>query len=139
MRAEVLLAGLVLAATAALVRVTPPVDAPPGPLTRDVLAGPLRIRLDMAAPRRGPNALQMAVYDRRTGRPVSRVADLTLELRQPAKHIGPLRFDARRIAPGRYERTGVNLAVAGTWRAALTARVSDFDEFTGETDLKVAQ
>jgi copper transport protein len=80
----------------------------------------------------------MAVFDRRTGRPVSRVSELTLALRQPEKRIGPLRFDAQRIGPGRFERSGVTLGVAGSWRAAVTARVSDFDEFTGETDLKVA-
>jgi copper transport protein len=141
MRAEVLFGVLVLAATATLVRSVPPVDAVPvsGPVVREVPAGPLRIRLELPSPRVGSNDVRVFVVDGHTGRPASRVADVSLRLSQPERRIGPLRFSARRVGPGRYDAPAITLGIPGTWRAEVTARVSEFDEFTGRADIPIGR
>ena len=137
MRAEVVFGALVLAATAMLVRGVPPVDAAPGPVVREVLTGPLRIRLEPPSARVGTSDVLMSVVDRRTGRPALQVADVKLRLRQ--RGIGPLRFTARQVGPGRYDAPAVTLGLPGTWRADVTVRVSEFDEFTGRADVPIGR
>jgi nitrogen fixation protein FixH len=48
----------------------------------------------------------------------------------PSKDVGPLRFQARRLAPGHFAVLGAQLALAGDWQVRVEARRGEFDSFT---------
>ncbi|CAA9410719.1 MAG: Copper resistance protein D, partial [uncultured Quadrisphaera sp.] len=130
MQAEVVLAVLVLAATATLVRAAPPATIDGGPVIRELDLGPMRLQLDIEPGDVGPADYHLYLFDRRTGAQVDRVEELTVQLVQPEKGIGPITLDIPRKGPAHYELRDSTLGVSGTWRAAITARVSEFDQYT---------
>ena len=91
----------------------------------------MRAGLVVAPARVGANDLRISLS-------VPRVEELTVELTQRAKGIGPIRLDVPRAGRGRYRLRGVALGVPGTWDVVVRARVSDFDEYTARTRLTVA-
>jgi copper transport protein len=137
MRAEVVLAVLVLAATATLVRAAPPAADSEGPVVRQLDLGPMRVELDVEPAEVGPNNFHIYLFDRRTGEQVSRVQQMTVRLTQRDKGIGPIKLSISRKGPAHYELLNSPIGVPGTWQAELTARVSDFDEYSVRTMFKI--
>jgi copper transport protein len=137
MLTEVMLAALVLAATATLVRAAPPAAVAEGPVVRELDLGPMRVQLDIEPARAGPNDYHVYLFDRRTGAQVSRVDEVTLRMTQPEKEIGPIRLAIPRKGPAHYELLGPPLGVKGTWEAELSLRVSEFDQYTARTEFDV--
>ena len=137
MRAEVLLAILVLGATAALVRAEPPVKLASGPVVRELDVGPMRLQMDVEPARVGPNDLHLYLFDRRTGARIDRVEEITVRLTQPERDIGPIKLGIPRKGPSHYELLAAPLGVPGKWRVQVDVRVSDFDQFTARTELDV--
>ena len=136
MRAEVLLAVLVLAATATLVRAAPPAASNKGPVVRELDVGPMRLQMDIEPAKVGPNDYHLYLFNRRTGAQVD-VKQVTLRLRQRDKDIGPFKLDIPRKGPAHYERLGPPLGVPGEWEAQIDVRVSKFDQFTARTKFDV--
>ena len=137
MRAEVVLAVLVLAATATLVRAAPPATIADGPVVRELDLGPMRLQIDIEPATVGPNDYHLYLFDRRTGAQIDRVEELTISLVQRDKKIGPITIDIPRKGPAHYELRNSALGVRGTWNATVTARVSDFDEYSAKTQFEV--
>jgi copper transport protein len=133
MLAEVALAVVALAATAALVRAEPAATANSGPVIRELDLGPMRLQLDLEPATVGSNDLHLYLFDRRTGAQVDRVEQLTVRLTEAEDGIGPITLDIPRKGPAHYERRGVALGVTGTWDLEVTARVSEFDEYAART------
>ncbi|HEU4658478.1 MAG TPA: copper resistance protein CopC [Capillimicrobium sp.] len=137
MLGEVALAVLVLAPTATLVRAAPPATVAAGPVIRELELGPMQLQLDIEPGTVGPNDYHLYLFDRRTGAQIDRVRELTVRLVQREKGIGPITLDIPRKGPAHYELRNSTLGVAGTWEATITARVSRFDEYSGETEFEV--
>ena len=137
MRAEVVLGVLVLAASATLVRAAPPVSLAEGPVVRELDLGPMRLQMDVEPAVSGANDFHLYLFDRRTGEQVDRVEELTVRLVEREKGIGPIVLDIPRKGPAHYELLNATLGVAGTWDATVTARVSEFDEYSAKTRFEV--
>ena len=137
MRAEVVLAVFVLGATATLVRAAPPATINNGPVVRELDLGPMRLQMDIEPAAVGPNDYHLYLFDQRTGAQIDRVKELTVKLVQREKNIGPITLDIPRKGPAHYELRNSTLGVRGTWDATITARVSDFDEYSATTTFTV--
>lgn len=137
MRAEVVVVALVLAATATLVRAAPPATIDNGPVVRELNLGPMRLQMDIEPATVGPNDYHLYLFDRRTGAQIDRVEQLTVRLLQRDKNIGPITLDIPRKGPAHYELRNSTLGVRGTWQATVTARVSEFDEYSATTKFDV--
>jgi len=137
MRAEVVFAVLVLAATATLVRAAPPATIANGPVVRELNLGRMRLQIDIEPATVGPNDYHIYLFDRRTGAQIDHVEQLTVKLVQHDKNIGPITLDIPRKGPAHYELRNSTLGVRGTWDATVSARVSDFDEYSAKTEFEV--
>ena len=136
MRAEVAVAVLVLAVTAALVRSAPPASAG-GPETRELDIGDIRVEMIIEPATTGPNDYHFYLFDRETGAQVRRVEEMTLRLAQPDEGIGPISLDVPYKSPAHYELLGPALGVPGEWDVALDVRLSRFDLETARTEIEV--
>ena len=85
--------------------------------------------------RTGRNVVHVYLLNPTDGTQYDRVKDLRLSWSLPSKDIGAIELAGRRAGPGHYVVDNALLGVAGTWTLTVTARVSDFDEYT--TDLRV--
>jgi copper transport protein len=130
LRVEVALVVVVLAVTAALVSYAPPSALSAGPYSHSQTTGPLEVELTVDPARTGANALHLYVFDAKDGAPFAQTKELTVTAQLPAKGIGPLPATLHRAGPGHYVADALTLAPGGTWRIAVTDRVSDFDEYT---------
>lgn len=137
MRAEVLLAVIVLAATATLVRAAPPETLNSGPVIRELDVGPIRLQMDIEPAQVGPNDYHLYLFDRRTGAQIDRVDELTVRLVLRDKGIGPITLGIPRKGPAHYELRNSSLGVAGTWQATVMVRVSEFDQYEARTEFSV--
>lgn len=130
-RLEALLIVAVLAITAVLVNVTPARSAQvqseavanfTAPLTTgqvNVLVTPAEV---------GTNVVHIQYFDD-AGRPLDAIKQVSLELTERAKGVGPIEPPApTRIAPGHYIANGVDVPLAGTWDLTLITRTSDFEQ-----------
>lgn len=137
MRGELALAVLVLAATATLVRAAPPATLTSGPVIRELDLGPMRLQMDLEPGSIGPTDYHLYLFDRRTGAQVDRVEELTVRLIQREEDIGPITLDIPRKGPAHYELRNATVGVSGTWEATVTARVSEFDEYSAKTQFEI--
>jgi len=143
-RWEVVIAGVVLGLTAALVA-TPPgghdhgpvaaADAGTGPFLSAlaVPGGDVQVWVDPA--RTGQNQIVLNVRD---GRGINRdVPEVRAQLRLPANNIGPLPVTLSRTGAGQFTASNVVVPVAGAWQLSLQVRSSDFDETTVDTQIRM--
>lgn len=137
MRAEVAVALLVLAATAVLVRLAPPVALAEVPAERTLDLGPMRLEMVAEPPRVGPVDFHLYLFDRQTGAQIERVGELTVELTEPEKGIGPIRLEIPLKGPAHYELLDHPIGVPGDWQMKVTARVSEFDEYDAKATVEV--
>lgn len=146
-RGELALAGLVLAATAALTIMPPPraisqgdhahahTHELPAGIAVATEAGGLLAVIEVAPGRVGPNRVSVAL-DRLAG-PALAPKEVWLVLSQDAVGVGPVR---RRLAPEagrRYAYTGPELAIPGRWRVQIEVLVSDFEQVTLSTEVSL--
>jgi hypothetical protein len=68
---------------------------------------------------------------------VSSVKQLSVTLSHPTAGIASIRLDIPRKGPAHYELLGQQLPAAGTWKTRVTARVSEFAEYTARTTLRI--
>jgi copper transport protein len=133
---EVLLAAAVLAVTAALVATAPARTAYARPFdaTRALPNGDTA-RIGLTPARVGVNQLRVLLRDP-SGTPHD-VAEVTANLRLPARDLGPLPAELARTGPGSYTATETTIPFAGAWQLAVTVRVSEFDSYTVTADVPV--
>jgi copper transport protein len=86
--------------------------------------GRLELELMVDPARAGANTIHISLTDR-AGRPAT-AAEVRVSARLPSRRIGPLRFTARRLAPGDYVVTAAHLALAGDWQILVEARRGEF-------------
>jgi copper transport protein len=125
---ELALVVAVLAVTAVLVA-EPPAKAalsPSGPFSTTAELGPLELNLVVDPANAGPNAVHLYLLSPTSGQPVD-VAEVRLLASLPSGGIGPLRLQAKRLAPGHYVINTVPLTQPGNWQLRVEARKGEFD------------
>ena len=137
MVAEGVIAIAILGATSVLVRAAPPKSIGLGPQQKELNLGPMRLEMVVEPATVGRNAFHLYLFNRRTGAQISRVEQLTVTMSNAKAGIAPIALDIPRKGVAHYELLGQQLPAAGDWRAVVTARVSEFDEYTAKTTLRV--
>ena len=137
LRAELAVLAAVLVTTGALAGYAPAKTVAGGPQQLSGALGPANLSVDIDPARVGGNELHIYLFDRRTGAQYTKTKQLTVNATLPDKHIGPLVLDARHTGPGHYTIPAAVFGTAGTWRLLVSARVSDFDEYTRDFDVKI--
>jgi copper transport protein len=137
LRGEALLMLAVLGVTSALVSYAPPSSSAHGPFSDALALGPVRLELTVDPARPGANALHAYLFRRSDGAQYDRVRELRLSASLPDKRIGPLHLRADRAGPGHYVVRRAQVAPAGDWKLEIEARVSKFDEYRAQVDVRV--
>lgn len=121
-------AGSSAPASAGPAEVTIPYDTggPDGRGTAVITVGPARA---------GANTVGVRLTDA-SGRPAD-VPELDVSFTEKDKAIGPLRTALQRQSAGRWQATGFQLPMAGTWQLTLTVRTSDIDQVTETGNVKI--
>jgi copper transport protein len=138
------MAGAELVIVVAIVGVTsvlvaePPARAsmtPRGPFATTVTLGELEAHVVADPAVAGPNLIELRLTGR-SGEPAD-VDQLRLTASLPDRGIGPLRFEARPLAPGYYAVRGARLARPGDWQVWIEARRGKFEAFAGEVAIPI--
>lgn len=87
----------------------------------------LEVNLVVDPNRVGSNEVHLYVLDR-TGRPVSDIEDVTVELTQPERDIGPISREPFVAGPGHWQLNGRDLAVPGEWEITVVLGIDRFTE-----------
>jgi copper transport protein len=130
--AELALVVAVVAVTAVLVSEPPAraVTNPSGPYAETTELGDLLLNLVVDPALAGPNAIHLYLLTQ-NGQPAD-VAEVDVAATLAAAGIGPLRLEARRIAPGHYVVSGAPLTLAGDWQVRVDARRGEFEALSAE-------
>ncbi len=137
--AELALVIVVVAVTSVLVT-EPPAKASVaarGPYATTVALGNLEANVVADPAEVGLNAIHLYLTDS-SGRPTD-VAELELRADLPSKSVGPLRFQADRLAPGHYTVRRAQLALAGDWQVAIEARRGEFEALTATVSIPIRE
>ncbi len=137
LRAEVALVLVVLGVTGALTGYPPPAATAAGPQSVSKRMGPLDLELTVDPAQTGANALHVYLFRARDGAPFMQTRELTVQLSQPAKGIGPIDAHLHQAGPGHFLADALTLSPGGSWQIAITDRVSDFDEYTTKATVQV--
>jgi copper transport protein len=137
LRGEIALVVVVLGVTAALASYPPATSGSKGPVSVTERLGPAEATLTVDPARIGPNVMHVYINDARTGQPFDRTKEFAVRLALPDKDIGPLAQSARRAGPGHYVMDGASFGVSGDWRVRLTARVSEFDQYSATMEVPI--
>ena len=135
--AELALVVAVIAVTSVLVT-EPPAKAsiaPTGPYATTVALKNLGAKVVVDPAKAGDNVINVYLTDR-SGR-TQDVAELKVSAELPSRKVGPLRFDAHRLAPGHYAVHGAQLALAGNWQLAIEARRGEFEALTATVSVPI--
>ena len=85
----------------------------------------MQLNLVVDPNRVGQNEIHLYILDD-TGRPVSDLDDVTLELTQPARDIGPIVREPYVAGPGHWQVDGRDLGVPGEWVVTLVVGLDRF-------------
>jgi copper transport protein len=136
LRAEVALLIAVIGVTSALVSYAPASgSSPSGPFSGTKTTGPIQMQLTVDPARVGANTMHLYLLDAKTGAPYTATKQLTVSAQLPSKSVGPLQLTARKAGPGHYIMDSAVLGLTGKWDVRLVDRVSDFDQY--QTDFQV--
>ena len=121
---------VVLVVTGALASYAPAITKGSGPFSTTTTIGPEQLQMTVDPARVGRQRDAPVPVSAKTGAQFTGAKEVTVQARQPAKAIGPLTLRTDHTGPGHYTVTGAQLGVPGTWLVQITARVSQFDEYT---------
>ena len=121
---------MVLIVTGALASYAPAITKGSGPFSTTTTIGPEQLQMTVDPARVGPNEMHLYLISAKTGAQFTGAKEVTVQASQPEKSIGPLTLRTDHTGPGHYTVTGAQLGVPGTWLVQITARVSQFDEYT---------
>jgi copper transport protein len=136
LRLEVMLAVVVLAATAALVGSTPPASGTVGPLSGSVPVGSERLDYTVDPALQGSNEVHLYIFDNEDGAPLD-VDSLEVTFALPDLDIPPVEAEASRAGPGHFVVPSAMLAVEGDWLAEVSVRFSRFEGEIAEFEVPI--
>lgn len=129
LRGEAALLLVVLGVTGALASYPPSTTVAAGPVSIAEPIGPARLEATVDPASIGRNEIHLYLLDARTGAQFDRAKELTVRATPPGEDGSPLTLDPHKAGPGHYTVAGGDFAIAGDWEIAVTARISEFDEY----------
>ena len=138
--AEAVIAVVVLTLTAFLVDARPAYEVTNGP--QDVtFASPaseppaVSVNLVVQPAKHGPNQVHLTTetLDGRVANPLQ----VTMEVTNQHRNVGPLQVHLVRLAPGHYIAYVFELPFAGTWQVTIRALMTPFDEAVATHDITI--
>jgi copper transport protein len=140
LRAEVVLAVVVLGITGALAGFAPSTatGTTSGPFAKTDTIGPAQIQLTVDPALVGANLMHLYLLDPQTGAQWDRAKEVRIKLVQPEKQI-ELDATTRKGGPGHYVVDTALLSSDGTWDVQITARVTEFDEYSKTIQVPIAK
>jgi copper transport protein len=136
LRAEVVLFAGVLAATSVLVA-SSPAAAGPSVLSERVTVGSAAVEVTVEPLQVGPNEMHFYLFDGADGGRLERIDEMQVELRLPAKDIGPIPVRVNRAGPGHYVANRADVGVPGDWELLLRLRLSKFDVYSARLPVEI--
>jgi copper transport protein len=138
LRGEVLLAVVVLGLTGALAGFAPSTAAKTtsGPFAETDMIGPAQIQLTVDPALVGTNLMHLYLLDPKSGAQWDRAEEVRVKFVQPEKQI-ELEGTTRKGGPGHYVVDAAVLSADGTWNVEITARVSEFDEYSKTIEVPI--
>ncbi len=118
-------------------RAEPPATLAAGPSISELDLGPMRLETWIEPARSGPNDFHLYFFDRRTGAQVDKAKEVTVTLTKPGQDIPPIELKIPRKNAAHYELLDQPIGITGTWKAQVTARVSDFDAYRATTEVEI--
>ena len=137
LRTELVIGIVVLGVTGALATYAPGRDAAAGPFSASTVLGPARAELTVDPARIGPDELHVYLFERRSGTQYDRVKEFTAAASLPSEHVADVPVHFHRAGPGHFVSMGASFPIAGDWKLRVTARVSDFDEYSKTFEVPV--
>jgi copper transport protein len=127
----------VVAVTAVLVGEPPARTAigSSGPVAQTAALGDLELNLVVDPAVAGSNAIHLYLLTA-SGQPVD-VAEVDVAASLASAGVGPLRLEARRLAPGHYVVSGAPLTLPGDWRLRVDARRGEFEALAAELSVPI--
>jgi copper transport protein len=135
--AELAVIVAILAVTAVLVAEPPAkaIASPSGPYATTTELGNLELNLVVDPAVAGRNAIHLYLL-KPNGQPAD-VAEVKIAASLASGGIGPLRFTAKRLAPGHYTVASANLTIPGDWELQVDARRGEFESLTAALSVPV--
>jgi copper transport protein len=133
--AEVVLGIVVLAVTAMLVNAAPAISLETAPFFKTVSAGGDYYDLIVSPAKSGPNQVHVTTSTR-AGAPAG-VLQMTITFDNPGKGIAPINVPLLRLAPGHYASYSFQFPFGGTWRMTVKALLTQVNETTFSTNVRV--
>ena len=127
-RAEVLIAVVILAITALLVDARPAYEATTGPVYATLKTSHLWFDVVIAPGKTGPNDVHLTATTPTGG--IASPLEMSMELTNAAHDVGPLKVDFLVAGPGHELANGFQIPFAGQWRVTVTALVDQTTEVT---------
>lgn len=135
---EVVAVVVALAITSALSTTVPGIESRAEPFRQTVVgtAGMTEVWLDPA--RSGTTAIHVTFTN--SDGSIPEVSEVTVELRLPARDLGPIESTVPRYRglPNHFSSEHLAIPFPGTWRITVRARVGNFDERTATVDAAVS-
>lgn len=127
----------VIAVTAVLVAEPPArtVANPSGPFAETTALGDLELNLVVDPAVAGSNAIHLYLLTP-SGQPAD-LAEVDVAASLASAGLGPLRLEARRLAPGHYVASGAALTLPGDWRVRVDARRGEFEALSAELSVPI--
>ena len=142
---EAVIAVVILSIAALLVNTAPAVSVNNSGATGVTLRSD-RMKVDVTAipGQPGPNELHLTAFSPE-GAPLALpaiggledVGEFQVQASLPGRGIAPIQIPIRRIGPGHYIASGVNIPIRGTWRLTVRASFSDTDQDALAGDLQI--
>ncbi len=137
MRGELALMLGVFGVTAALIGYAPPIDAASGPFSTNTTLGPAELEMTVEPAKVGLNTVHLYLINADTGAQFTATRELRATAKLPSKGIGPLPLSANLAGPGHYILSSAVLSPGGTWDIEITARISEFEEFSRTVEVPI--
>jgi copper transport protein len=134
---EVALTVVIIGVASALVGYAPAKAASSGPFVVNRTIGPAEMQLIVDPARSGSNQVHVYLTDPVSGAQYKRFKQLTIELSRDDPAFGPIALSPQVAGPGHYVAENAQFPGAGDWTLDVVMRVSEFDQYEQEFDLKI--
>jgi copper transport protein len=128
--AEIIGIVAVLGVTSVLVNLTPPRSAQYQTAVNTVGRKPVRdsnAEVQLTPSAVGSNEVHVYYYDANY-QPADIAQQVSVEMSEPDKGIGPIARDADKSGPGHFTASDFQVPTSGTWNLTLVTRLSEFDQ-----------
>jgi copper transport protein len=137
LRLEVGLIGVVLAVTAVLVSYAPSSETANGPVSGRTTIGSQVLEYTVDPATVGADQIHLYLFNAGDGSQYTGAKEVTAQLEQSDRGIGPLDVDLHKAGPGHYTTSSATFGAPGEWTVSVSVRTSAFDEDTVQIGVEI--